>query len=143
MRKKHPISLYFILNRNIINLHSFKRIQSHSKIIIYLNKIVSNLLPIDMIKYCKVANYRQKILVLEVKNNKYKKKIQYEKQKLLLNLRKKILPSLFSIEIKTHSSLFNNKYTKNMKRFTSTNKTNLENINKIKKLIRKIKHKNS
>ncbi|AEW44325.1 hypothetical protein SCc_144 [Serratia symbiotica str. 'Cinara cedri'] len=80
-------------------------IQQHTLEIIKLNDTVKALLPTELRLWCRVANIRQNILVLEVANASLMMRLRYEQPMLLSTLRVKILPSLSSIDIRINPSL--------------------------------------
>lgn len=70
-----------------------------------LNHAIQGLLPAQLQPWCRVANYRQSILVLETANASWMMRLRYEQPNLLSALRAQILPSLSSIDIKINPAL--------------------------------------
>lgn len=69
-----------------------------------LNQQVKDILP-HAEKTCRVANFRDGILVLECSSSAWATRLNYERQHLLSSLRKTMLPSLMTIEIKINPAL--------------------------------------
>ncbi|RLR17571.1 DUF721 domain-containing protein [Sodalis-like symbiont of Bactericera trigonica] len=63
------------------------------------------LLPTPLSPWCRVANVRQGVLVLETANASWKMRLRYEQPRLLSALRAQILPSLSSIDIRINPSM--------------------------------------
>ncbi|KGT88360.1 hypothetical protein NG99_21640 [Erwinia typographi] len=70
-----------------------------------LNLAVQGVLPAQMHPWCRVANFRQGILVLETANASWMMRLRYEQSSLLSALRAQILPSLTAIDITINPSL--------------------------------------
>ncbi len=101
MRDSHPQ-----LPDQILDGISFlQNIQRHAIFIAKLNRTVKGLLPAQLHPYCRVANYRNCILILETTNANWLMRLRYEQTRLLSTLRTTILPSLASITIKVNPSL--------------------------------------
>ncbi|XZQ54803.1 MAG: DUF721 domain-containing protein [Arsenophonus sp.] len=105
MRDNYPQSLNFLLKVNNLDSSALQAIKKHGHALIKLNNIIINLLPIEVKDFCRVANYRQDILILEIKNASRKIRLNYELPTLLSRLRNTILPSLSSIKIIINPSL--------------------------------------
>lgn len=84
--------------------NTLQTIQRNAKAIIKLNRAVRGLLPAEIKPMCRVANYRNNIMVIEVANASWMTR-QYEKLNLLSALRTSILPSLSSIDIRINPDL--------------------------------------
>ncbi|MBC8949717.1 MULTISPECIES: DUF721 domain-containing protein [Xenorhabdus] len=80
-------------------------IQQHAIALLKLNRAVLSLLPAQLHPWCRVANYRKQILVLEAGNASWMTRLRYEIPVLLSTLRSEILPSLSSIDIRINPSL--------------------------------------
>ncbi|MFZ4833495.1 DUF721 domain-containing protein [Rouxiella sp. Mn2063] len=80
-------------------------VQQRAAALLKLNRAVKSLLPAPMQSCCRVANYRQGVLVLEVANASWMMRLRYEQPALLSALRGQILPSLSSIDIRINPSL--------------------------------------
>ncbi|SIO05778.1 DUF721 domain-containing protein [Salinivibrio sp. ES.052] len=70
-----------------------------------LNTLILSLLPGETSKACRVANYRDGVLVVEVGSAAWAMRLNYERQHLLSVLRKKGLASLTTIEVKINPAL--------------------------------------
>lgn len=80
-------------------------VQQRAVALLKLNRAVKSLLPTSMQQCCRVGNYRQSILVLEVANASWMMRLRYEQPALLSALRAQILPSLSSIDIRINPAL--------------------------------------
>ncbi|HGJ5858288.1 MAG TPA: DUF721 domain-containing protein [Arsenophonus nasoniae] len=105
MRDSYPQSLNILLKENNHDSNTLQTIQQRAQALIKLNNTVISLLPIELKAWCRVANYRQHILILEVTNASRKARLSYELPTLLSTLRNTILPSLSSINIMINPSL--------------------------------------
>lgn len=105
MRDSYPQSLNILLKENNFHSNTLQAIQQRAQALIKLNNIVINLISVELKYWCRVANYRQHILILEVTNASRKIRLSYELPTLLLTLRNTILPSLSSIKIMINPSL--------------------------------------
>lgn len=103
MRESHPQLLDQVFNDTSF-LHS---IQQRAAAIAKLNYTVKGLLPAQLHPYCRVANYRNHILILETANANWLMRLRYEQMNLLSTLRATVIPSLSSIDIKINPSLAN------------------------------------
>lgn len=70
-----------------------------------LNRAVQGVLPAQLHPWCRVANFRQGVLVIETANANWLMRLRYEQSSLLSALRAQILPSLTSIDIRINPSL--------------------------------------
>lgn len=84
------------------------QIQQRAVILLKLNRAISTLLPEPLRPWCRVANFRQGIIVLETANASWKMRLYYEQTQLLSELRAQILPSLSSIDIRINPDLARN-----------------------------------
>ncbi len=106
MRDSYPQSLENILKElEGSNKSTLQLIQQRATILLKLNRTVMALLPAPLQGKCRVANYRNAILIIEVTNASWMTRLRYEIPSLLSALRKEILPSLSSIDIKINPSL--------------------------------------
>lgn len=97
-------------------------IQQKAVALLKLNQTVQAMLPVQLRPWCRVANYRRGILVLEVANGSWLMKLRYEQINLLQTLRTEKIPSLASIDIKINPMLMFN-YTEK-KQPTGNNEAN-------------------
>lgn len=84
---------------------SLHNIQQRAIALLKLNRAVKGLLPSQLHPWCRVANFRQGILVLETANASWLMRLRYEQSSLLSALRAQILPSLSSIDIRINPTL--------------------------------------
>ncbi|MCX2588676.1 MULTISPECIES: DUF721 domain-containing protein [Proteus] len=106
MRDSYPQSLEKIfIELEGSNKSTLQLIQQRATILLKLNRAVMALLPIPLRDKCRVANYRNAILIIEVANASWLTRLRYETPSLLSALRQEILPSLSSIDIKINPSL--------------------------------------
>ncbi|CZF83549.1 hypothetical protein GCE9029_03861 [Grimontia celer] len=70
-----------------------------------LNEQVKALLPTQSAKQCRVANYRDGILILECGSSAWATRLNYDRHTLMSALRRNTLPSLMTIEIKVNPAL--------------------------------------
>lgn len=80
-------------------------VQQRAVALLKLNRAVKGLLPAQLQSWCRVANFRQGILVLETANASWMMRLRYEQPALLSALRAQILPSLSSIDIRINPGL--------------------------------------
>ncbi|CAI0932429.1 DUF721 domain-containing protein [Serratia ficaria] len=80
-------------------------VQQRAVALLKLNRAVKGLLPVQLHPWCRVANFRQGILVLETANASWMMRLRYEQPALLSALRAQILPSLSSIDIRINPGL--------------------------------------
>ncbi|MGP1959470.1 MAG: DUF721 domain-containing protein [Arsenophonus sp. NC-TX2-MAG3] len=133
MRDSYPQSLNFLLKKNNFYSNPLQAIQQRTQALIKLNNAVISLLPIELNVWCRVANYRKHILILEVTNANRKVRLNYELPALLLTLRKTILPSLSSIKIKINPSLSSKNFKNSLSIHKIAIKPSKQIINKLSK----------
>ncbi len=106
MRESHP-QLFNILfsNRSAIEKSLPHEVHKHIMVLQELNLAVKALFPAQLQPWCRVANYRQNVLVLETASAAWMMRLRYEQSHLLSALRAQILPSLASIDIKINPTL--------------------------------------
>ncbi|AMA65109.1 hypothetical protein AUT07_00555 [Candidatus Arsenophonus lipoptenae] len=113
MFHNYPQSLNTLLKSNKLNF----KIRNHALKLIKLNNKIINLLPEELKNSCRVANYRQEVLIIEVKNAARKARLNFELPIIILKLRNTILPSLSAINITINPSLIcknSNNYLSNI-----------------------------
>ncbi|NIG62617.1 MAG: DUF721 domain-containing protein [Serratia symbiotica] len=93
------------LTADKLQLHN---VQQQALALLKLNRAVKNLLPAQLHPWCRVANVRQGILVLEAANASWMMRLRYEQPILLSKLQAQILPSLSSINIRINPGLMAN-----------------------------------
>ncbi|MGL9773109.1 MAG: DUF721 domain-containing protein [Sodalis sp. (in: enterobacteria)] len=84
---------------------SLSKIQQRAILLLKLNRAVNALLPTLLRPWCRVANVRQGVLVLETANASWLMRLRYEQPQLLSALGTQILPSLSSIDIRINPGL--------------------------------------
>ena len=82
-----------------------QNVQQRAVALLRLNRAVKGILPAPLHPWCRVANFRQGILVLETANASWLMRLRYEQATLLSALRAQILPSLTSIDIRINPLL--------------------------------------
>ncbi|MCP1438143.1 hypothetical protein J3D56_001579 [Erwinia persicina] len=70
-----------------------------------LNRALQGIIPAQLHPWCRVANFRQGVLVLETANASWMMRLRYEQSSLLSALRAQILPSLTSIDIRINPTM--------------------------------------
>ncbi|MWP49748.1 MULTISPECIES: DUF721 domain-containing protein [unclassified Gilliamella] len=94
MRYNEPQMLTSI----VTHASCLSKIQDRTNALKTLSKVVSDLLPLPLSEQCRVANYRQGILILEVSTASWLTRLKYEQSNLISEIRKTVLPSLSSIQ---------------------------------------------
>lgn len=105
MRNHSPQSL-----NKLFKDSSLKNIQAKSVALSVLNRVVCQLLPITVREHCRVANYRQGVLIIEVSSANWLTRLRYEQERLILTLRQTKLTGLASIQYKVNPELDKTKY---------------------------------
>ncbi|MGM3174531.1 DUF721 domain-containing protein [Dickeya lacustris] len=80
-------------------------IQQRALALLKLNRAVMGLLPSALHPFCRVANYRQGLLILETASANWLMRLRYEQPAILSALRAQILPSLVAIDIRINPAL--------------------------------------
>ncbi|CAK9886028.1 MAG: hypothetical protein XXXJIFNMEKO3_02452 [Candidatus Erwinia impunctatus] len=104
MRESRPHSIEHLFE-SLEGQSSLQLIQQRAVALNKLNKAVKALLPAPLHPWCRVANFRQAILVIETANANWLMRLRYEQSSLQSALRAEILPSLASIDIRINPSL--------------------------------------
>ncbi|KQN58113.1 DUF721 domain-containing protein [Erwinia sp. Leaf53] len=84
---------------------TLQQVQQRAIVLNKLNRAVQGVLPAQLHPWCRVANFRQGILVIETANASWLMRLRYEQSSLLSALRAQILPSLTAIDIRINPSL--------------------------------------
>ncbi|XKM13856.1 DciA family protein [Orbaceae bacterium ac157xtp] len=92
------------INRLFDHLN-LKNIQAKSGALTTLNAMYLQLLPNSLNGNCRVANYRQGVLIVEVSTASWMTRLRYEQERIISTLRKNKLPGLASIQYKVNPSL--------------------------------------
>ncbi|WP_392560956.1 DciA family protein [Orbus sturtevantii] len=104
MRNSEPQSV-----NSLLNVNTFLTIQEKSRTLYALNNLISKLLPESLSQECRVANYRQGILIVTVSSAGWLTRLRYEQEKLRSFLRQNGLSGLTSIQFKVDPNLNRNK----------------------------------
>ncbi|MCR3755490.1 MAG: hypothetical protein HNEKOMLI_00228 [Sodalis sp. Psp] len=124
MRDSHPRSIDSLFNdATNTDYVSLAQIQKRAVMLLKLNRAVRTLLPTLLRPWCRVANCRQNVIILETANASWKMRLRYEQTQLLSALRTHILPSLSSIDIRINPDL-----ARNEEPSTQDNGNNLQGI---------------
>ncbi|MFD2178788.1 DUF721 domain-containing protein [Veronia pacifica] len=81
------------------------QIQQRALALAELNKQVLGLLPQNAANQCRVANFRQGVLILECGSSSWATRLNYERMNLISQLRRDLLPELTTVDIKINPSL--------------------------------------
>lgn len=84
----------------------FKELQEKAASLTKLNRILTDTLPGDSARHCRVANHRQGSLVIETSSSAWKMRINYERQQIISAFRLNGLPGVTTIEIVINPTLF-------------------------------------
>lgn len=101
----YPIDILFCNTTTADHCFSLDKIKQHAVNILKINKEVNSLLPEQLRPWCRVANIRNGVIILETANASWMMLLRYEQKKLLSSLRANILPSLPSIDIRINPIL--------------------------------------
>ncbi|ATA26713.1 hypothetical protein BIY26_17400 [Brenneria goodwinii] len=106
MRDSRPQSLESLFDSaSGADTGPLRDVQQRAIALLKLNRAVRGILPAQLHPWCRVANYRQGLLVLETANANWLMRLRYEQPALLSALRAQILPSLASIDIRINPAL--------------------------------------
>ncbi|MEZ8142588.1 MULTISPECIES: DUF721 domain-containing protein [Enterovibrio] len=81
------------------------QVRQRAMVLSQLSQQVKALLPPASAEHCRVANYRDGILVLECGSSSWATRLNYDRHTLMSALRRGTLPSLMTIEIKVNPEL--------------------------------------
>ncbi|RKS84721.1 hypothetical protein DES39_1936 [Orbus hercynius] len=104
MRKSVPQAV-----NNLFNGSTFLTIQERSVALSRLNHLLAQHIPHALYKQCRIANYRQGVLIIEVSSASWLTRLRYEQEKLRSLLRQNGLSGLSSIQFKINPELNANK----------------------------------
>lgn len=118
MRDSHTSSIPTLIN----STNKLFSLQQKALFILKLNQVVQQQLSVKLREHCKVANYRDNVLVIEVENANWLSLLRYEEENLRHTLLKSILPSLTRISLYINPNLRNEclKITQNITKTTSS-----------------------
>lgn len=100
MRDHRPQSIDTLLGDS--QLHN---VQQRATALLQLNQAVRALLPRELQSHCRVANFRQGILILEIANASFALRLRYQTPALISALRQNTLPTLVTIEHRINPAL--------------------------------------
>lgn len=103
MDQRHRPNLIDDITKNSGQL---AKIQQKAEQLQKINHLLTNELLPGSEEYCRVANLRQGILVIEVASGVWSTRLSQLRSNLLSEFRSKLFPTLISIEIKVNPSLF-------------------------------------
>ncbi|OCG74008.1 hypothetical protein A9G42_10010 [Gilliamella sp. Nev6-6] len=101
MRFNQPERLTSILTKT----SCLSKIQDRTNALRTLDKAINDLLPSPLNQQCKVANYRNGVLILEVSSASWLTRLKYEQSNLISSIRTSILPSLSSIQYQINPNI--------------------------------------
>ena len=104
MRDSRPQSIEYLFETTD-GQNMLQSIQQRAIALNKLNRAVKGVIPAQLHPWCRVANFRQGILVLETANASWMMRLRYEQSSLLSALRAQILPSLTAIDIRINPTL--------------------------------------
>lgn len=104
MRDSRPQSIEYLFETTE-GQNMLQSIQQRAIALNKLNRAVKDVIPAQMHPWCRVANFRQGILVLETANASWMMRLRYEQSSLLSALRAQILPLLTAIDIRINPTL--------------------------------------
>ncbi len=100
MRDHRPRTTFDLFKENrILQLHE------HALVLAKINQLIASILPMQAQSQCRVANYRQGVLIIECTTSAWATRLNYQRGELLSLLRKEKLFSLTTIEFKINPSL--------------------------------------
>ncbi|WP_192457940.1 DUF721 domain-containing protein [Musicola keenii] len=116
MRDSRPQSLESFFDcASQSGIGPLRDIQKRATALLKLTQTVRALLPSTLQPWCRVANYRQGLLILETANANWLMRLRYEQPALLSALREQILPSLVTIDIRINPALAANIHERKVK----------------------------
>lgn len=89
---------------DILSEHQAFQLHQHAARLAQLNTLVQRVIPELARPHCRVANYRQGILIIECSSATWLTRLNYQRTELLSLLRKANLSSLTTIEFKVNPS---------------------------------------
>ncbi|UVK76814.1 MAG: hypothetical protein CMIDDMOC_00309 [Sodalis sp. Fle] len=131
MRHNRPQSIDSLFGNTRIT--TLSQIQRHALMLLNLNHAVTTLLPTPLRLWCRVANFRENIIVLETANASWLARLRYEQNQLLSALRAQILPSLSTIDIRINPAMMIHEKSneKNNSNYVTGNRQVIDNPRKL------------
>lgn len=94
------------LTQDWISGTQLKAFSEHVSEILSINEVLKNILPPSMIKHCRAANVRHSQLLIEVANASIQMKLNYERIRILSELRSAGFSRLVGLEFKINPELY-------------------------------------
>ncbi|OEF24972.1 DUF721 domain-containing protein [Vibrio rumoiensis] len=104
------------LTQDLITDTHLKKFTQHVSEILEINTALKKILPPSMLKYCRAANVRQSQLLIEVANASLQMKLNYERIRILSELRAAGFSKLVGIEFKVNPDLYRGESIKEKKK---------------------------
>ncbi|MDF7666963.1 DciA family protein [Orbaceae bacterium ESL0727] len=101
MRCNEPQSFSFLVRQTT----GLSQIEERTSALFQLSRALDEILSKPLNEKCRVANYRQGILVIEVSSASWLTRLKYEQSNVLSALRQKVLPALSSIQYQINPDL--------------------------------------
>ena len=102
-KRRSPDSIRHLMTGKSVKLAKLQ--QKASQLQVINQYLTNNLLP-GSEDYCRVANLRQGTLVIEVASGAWNTRLQQLRMQFMTEIRRDIIPNLFTIEIKVNPDLF-------------------------------------
>ncbi len=90
---------------DFFNNTRFKDLQEKALILSKLSNVLKDTLPAGCEDHCRVANYRQGSLIIEVSTSAWATRINYQRLAILSEFRRHGLPGLSNLEVKINPDL--------------------------------------
>lgn len=94
------------LTQDLIGNSQLKAFSQHVSEILSINKALKTILPKNLQTHCRAANVRQSQLLIEVANASFQMKLNYERIRILSELRATGFSRLVGIEFKVNPDLY-------------------------------------
>ncbi|HBV75158.1 MULTISPECIES: DUF721 domain-containing protein [Vibrio] len=104
------------LTQNLIEDSSLKKFTQHVSEILAINAALKTIISPNMLDYCRAANVRQSQLLIEVANASLQMKLNYERIRILSELRSAGFSKLVGIEFKVNPDLYRAESVKEKKK---------------------------
>ncbi|WP_105902277.1 DUF721 domain-containing protein [Vibrio gangliei] len=94
------------LTQDVISETGLKQFTEHVSDILAINQTLQSILPASMVAHCRAANVRQSQLLIEVANASIQIKLNYERIRILSELRAAGFSRLVGLEFKVNPELY-------------------------------------
>ncbi|WP_425315035.1 DUF721 domain-containing protein [Vibrio litoralis] len=94
------------LTQDLIGDSQLKAFSQHVSEILSINQALKSILPKNLLAHCRAANVRQNQLLIEVANASFQMKLNYERIRILSELRAAGFSRLAGIELKVNPELY-------------------------------------